>query len=525
MLISRAQKKIVLKLRHPQSVTDVIPSARQFAYNGDQLVAVPHGIDEVRVLRNLGIMAPSPVAIHYRWPGQYKPFRAQRETTEFLTLNPKAFVLNDMGTGKTLATLWAWDYLREIAAAKGIRLRLLIVSPLSTLERTWADEVFRHFSHLSVGVLYGTKDRRQKVLAGDYDIFLINHDGMAVIEKELIARTDIDTVVVDEIATFRNASTGRWKTLNKVCAGRERLWGLTGTPTPNLPTDAWAQCRLISPEKVPRYYGKFRDSVMIQMGQFKWLPREGSTEIVAEAMQPAIRFSRAECVDLPPVLFQERQVALTPEQKAAYKEMVAKLQMEFQQQQVLAVNEAVKRSKLIQIACGVVYGPDGSEVLLPTEPRIAEVQDVIEQAQGKIIVFVPFKAVLRYVAGELESRLKLAVNAGGNLVEMISGDTTKSERDRIFGDFQDNPRGCRVLVASPAAMSHGLTLTAADTIIWYAPVDSHETYQQANARISRPGQKRNQLVVNIQATEVERRVYARLKNKENMQGLLLDAIR
>lgn len=509
MLVSAATKKLVLKLRNPARVTTVIPTARVFTYQGQEMVAVPHGLDEVRVLRNMGFSeAPSPIRYHYTYPGRFKPFYAQRATSEFLTLNPKAFVLNDMGTGKTLAALWAWDYLRS----QGLANKLLVVSPLSTLERTWADEVFQHFPHLTVGVLHGTKERRLKILKGDYDIYVINHDGIGVIEKALIEKAEINGVLVDEVASFRNASTNRWKSLNRVCAGRDWVWGMTGTPTPNSPVDAWAQCRLIVPGSVPRYMGAFRDSVMLQAGQFKWVPRAAATDVVARAMQPSIRFSREQCVDLPPAIFMPRQVAMTSEQTQAYKEMVGKLKMDYQNQQVTAVNEGVKRLKLIQIACGVVYGADGSEVVLPTAPRLDVVREVIEEASGKIIVFVPFKAVLRYVAAELAKDYTVAI---------ISGDVPAAQRATIFQEFQQN-HDPRVLVAVPSAMSHGLTLTEANTIIWYAPVDNHETYQQANARVTRPGQRRTQYIVNIQSSVVERRIYERLKAKEKLQGSLLD---
>lgn len=511
MLVSRATKKLVLNLSNPQRVTTVIPSAKVFQYMGRDLIAIPHRLDEVRVLRNMGFdHTPSPIRYHYEWSGDYSPFHAQEETAEFLTLNPYAFVLNDMGTGKTMAALWAFDYLRT----QGLANKMLITAPLSTLERTWADEIFRHFPHLTVAVLHGTKDRRLKLLAGDFDVYLINHDGIGVIEKELIARKEITSVVIDEIASFRNAATYRWKSLSKVCAGRTWVWGMTGTPTPNAPTDAWAQCRLISPERVPKYFGAFRDSVMRQLGQFKFVPRETSTAIVSEAMQPAIRFSRAQCVDLPPAIYQTHHVDLTAEQKVAYKSMLAKLKMEFGGDSVMAVNEAVKRMKLVQIACGVVYGSDGTEVVLPTAPRIEAVRGVIEQAGGKVIVFVPFKAALRYVAEQLGKTHSVAV---------ISGDVSATDRATIFHNFQRNADP-QVLVAQPAAMSHGLTLTASNTIVWYAPVDSHETYQQANARITRPGQKLTQFIVHIEGTKVEQGIYERLKTKEKMQGLLLDLV-
>lgn len=510
MLVSSAHKKLVLNLRNPARVTTVIPTAKVLQHNGNVLIAVPHKVHETRVLRNLGIKAPSPILHHYNWPGRFKPFDAQRRTAAFLTMHDMAFVLNDMGTGKTLAALWAFDYLRT----QGLASKAMVVSPLSTLERTWADEVFMHFPHLSVGVVYGDKARRQKVLAGDYDIYLINHDGVDVVCKEIIAKKEIDTFIVDEIAAFRNASTDRWKALRKATTGRTRIWGMTGTPTPNSPLDAWAQCRLVVPGRVAPYMGRFRDSVLKQAGPFKWVPREGANDIVADAMRPSIRFTRDQCVDLPPVVYVDRSVVLSPEQAKAYKEMHSTLRMDFQNQQITAVNEAVKMSKLVQIACGVVYDAQGNEIALPNQARIQALLDIIEEASTKTIVFVPYRSVLTMLERELSKHHSLAV---------IHGGIGKDQRDHIFGAFQKTNIP-HVLLAQPAAMSHGLTLTAASTVVWYAPVTSNEIYQQANARISRPGQKHSQLIANIEASPVERRIYSRLKKRQTMQGLLLEIV-
>lgn len=429
----------------------------------------------------------------------------------YLLFRRNGCVFASGNTGKTLASLWAFDYLRSIRRAR----KVLIISPLSTLERTWADEIFRNFPHLTFSVIYGAKERRQKLLEQDVDCYIINHHGIKTVERELLAM-DFDTVIVDEIATFRNHSTQLFKSLSRVLAGRERVWGLTGTPTPNSPTDAWAQCRLICPDRVPRYFGAWRDQVMKQFGQFKWLPRDGATARVADAMQPAIRFTRDQCVDLPPVIYQTRHAAMTADQDKAYRDMMRELTVEYGGDQVQAVNEAVKVSKLMQIACGAVYGKDGTEIVLPVEPRMKVVREVIEEAATKVSIFVPFKSVLREVARDLEADFNVAT---------ISGDTPKAERDHVFASFQNDPNGVQILVAQPAAMSHGLTLTAAATVIWYSATNSNETYEQANARITRPGQKHTQVIVNIEGSKIERLAFARLRTKQKMQGILLDTVK
>jgi SNF2 family DNA or RNA helicase len=295
------------------------------------------------------------------------------------------------------------------------------------------------------------------------------------------------------------------------------VWALTGAPTPNEPTDAWAQCRVVVPTNpdVPRYYGKFREKVMRQISQFKWIPKHNAVDIVREMMQPSVRFALDDCVDLPPQIFQSRQTEMTPEQKKAYKEMFSKLRIEHAEGQILAANEAVKANKLVQVACGVVYGKNGEHLLIPNEPRITVLEEVIEESEGKVLVFVPLTGVLEHVAERLSKRWSVA---------KIHGETPKNERDTIFTAFQKE-LDPHVLVANPGTMSHGLTLTAATTIVWFAPIHSNDIYEQACARVRRPGQSRTTVIVHIAGSEIENRIYQRLKTKQKMQGLLLDLMK
>jgi SNF2 family DNA or RNA helicase len=528
MQISKTNKCVVLRLRDPNRVLAVIPTAKQFIHEGIDYVAVPHRPDETKVLRNLGIDAPSPILYHYAWPGQFPPFDAQREAAAFMSLENRAFNLSDLGTGKTLATLWAYDYLRTTGAVK----KMLVITPLSTLERTWADEVFQHFPDLEVAVLHGSRKRRLDLLSCDADVYLINHDGVKVsgFVEALKNRNDIDLVVIDEIAQVgRNAGTDRFKALAAICNKQtpRKVWGLTGTPTPNAPTDAWAQCRLLVPERVPPYFNRFKEQVMRQVSPFLWVPRPNAIETVHEVMQPAVRFTRDECLDLPPVMFQTRAAPLTKEQEKAYKQMLTQLRIEAAAGDITAANEAVKAQKLIQVACGLVYGANGVNEVMDVGPRMDVLMEVIEESASKTIVFVPFVAVAERVAKEVSERSQVPLldsHGDGNLVELIHGGVSKSERDRIFSAFQDGTK-TKVLVAQPAAMSHGLTLTAASTIVWFAPITSNEVFTQANGRITRAGQIHNQLIVTIEGTDIEKKYYKRLREKQKVQGVLLDMVK
>lgn len=524
MLIHKPSQKVLLNLREPDRITSIVPSAKMLQHKGVNLVAVPHKLDEVRVLRNMGLDVPSPILSYYDWPGRFPPFEHQKITAAFLTLHPRAFVLNDMGTGKTISVLWAYHYLLSIGAIDF----MIVTSPLSTLERTWGDEIFKNFFDLNFAVLHGSKERRLKLLAEERDIYIINHDGIArgprnARGKRLpsdVLQAMLDKMkgkrvllVADELAAFRNASSDRWWALSQLVQAAHMVWGLTGTPVPNEPTDAWAQCRLIAPSRVPGYLGAFRDMVMHKVSQFKWAAKPNALDTVYDAMQPAIRFSREQCIDLPPTTYQTYQVELSPDQKRMYKEMVAKFKAEYEGGQITAVNAGARAAKLLQIVCGVAYGSDDSDIIIPSPARVSLVQELIEQSPSKVIVFVPLTGALEHLAAELRK--------GGLTVEIIQGSTPKAQRDRIFHEFQ-NDRQLRVLVAQPGAMSHGLTLTAASTIVWFAPTTSNETYQQANARIVRPGQKMNTLIAHIEGTEFERRRYANLQKKGDRQSLLLD---
>jgi SNF2 family DNA or RNA helicase len=308
--------------------------------------------------------------------------------------------------------------------------------------------------------------------------------------------------------------------LNVICNKQvpRRVWALTGAPTPNLPTDAWAQGRVINPGNpdVPRYFNKFRDMTMRQVSQFKWVVREGSTDAVQAVLQPAIRYTLDEMIDLPEQIFTTRDVQMTPEQTKTYKSMLAKLAAEYDGGQIMAVNEAVKINKLVQIACGTVYGTGHEEIVIPAQPRMDVVKEVVEEAEGKFIIFVPFTSILESVADMLVTGYEVAI---------VCGETPKNERDEIYRRFQDPKDPLRGIVATPGTMSHGLTLTEASTVVWFAPIHSNETYRQACARVRRPGQKRTTVIVHVAACLTEQRMYDRLEKKENVQGVLLDLLK
>jgi SNF2 family DNA or RNA helicase len=518
VLVSQKHKKLVLNLKEPDRVTGILPGAKVIDYKGSTLVAVPHTQESFKVLRNIGIQAPGPIKHYYEWPGLFPPFSHQRDTSEFVTLYQRAYILNDMGTGKTLSVLWAFDYLKKA----GVLDWMLVLSPLSTLERTWADSAFEHLGELSVGVVYGTAQKRMKIASQEHDIYLINHDGIKNPQLlELFCRkAGNGLIVVDELAEYRHATTAKWKAANFLINGdakkgylrRDWAWGMTGTPIPQEPTDVYGQAKLITPASVPKYFGAFRDLTMRQLTPYKWIAKPDGLETAKRAMLPAIRFHRDECVDLPPTTYVDRQVEMTPEQEKAFNEMRGKMVTAYNGGRLTALNEVTMLSKLIQIACGVAYGPNGEEIEIPSHSRMNAVEEIVEQAAAKTIVFVPLVGALNALAAHLRKRWGVGVVHGG---------VSKAERDDIFHRFMVDPE-MRVLVAVPSTMSHGITLTSANTVVWYAPVPAG-IYQQANARVLRPGQKLNTLIVRLHAgTKVERERYKTLDRRTQTQVNFLD---
>ncbi len=474
--------------------------------NGTEYVALPHNHESVRLLRNMGFDVISPLLRSYNWSGHFKPLPHQEKTAEFFTLNPRCFCTSGMGAMKTISALWAADYLIQ----SGLIRRVMIVSTLSTLERVWGDHLFIHFPHRTFNVLHGNRTKRLELLKNDCDFYIINHDGIEIISKQM--RSDIDLVIIDEVASFRNHKTAKWTTMKNLLATKKWVWGLTGTPTPNFPTDVYGQMRLILPENYNYSFTRFKNEVMRQVTQFKWVPRQGHEQVVAKLLSPCIRYELRDCVNLPPTIFHDREAALSSSQKKHIDELMKSCVTEIGDKQITAVNAASLISKIVQTACGVVYSTDGGKIELDFGPRYNVLLETIEEANSKVMIFVPFTAMLNSLVDKLRKNWT---------VEIIQGSVPLGKRNKIFSAFQSK-KDPQILVAHPETMSHGLNLTVADTIIWYAPITSGDIYPQANARIARPGQKMTTNIVHIYATKIERDTYRALKEKGRLQDIILN---
>lgn len=503
-------RALLVRTRDPDKVTSVIQkSAVTKVYdNGVSEVTLHWDMGNAVILKNLGFKKVlSPIWGKYAWPGVFTPFEHQKDTAAFVTLHKKCYVLNDMGSGKSASIAWATDYLMSIGAIK----RVLIVAPLSILDCAWRSDLFNTVMHRRVGIAHGTKQQRVKVIESSAEYVIINYDGIESVQEELIAG-GFDMVVCDESTQLKNTKTRRWRMVNSLIRHDTRLVLMTGTPAAQSPMDAYGQIRIVDPTAVPSFKGAFQDKVMHKVSTFRWIPKDTAMDYIYSLMQPAIRYTKEQCLDLPDNLYTTREIEMTPQQKKYYETLRKEMLLEVAGAEITAVNAAVQMNKLLQLASGSSYSSDGAVIDFDCSSKLNEMLDCVQQSSHKVLVFCAFKHSI--------DRVMEFLSGHGITSDAIHGDVPPKKRTEIFDRFQTKPDP-HVLVIQPQAASHGVTLTAANTVIWFSPTTSTETYQQANARVHRAGQKNPCLVVNLCSCAVEKRLYKALEDRTLAQASLL----
>jgi SNF2 family DNA or RNA helicase len=432
----------------------------------------------------------------------------QRTTAEFLTLHRKSFCFNEQGTGKTASAIWAADFLMQ----QGHIRRALVICPLSIMDSAWRADLFDVAMHRTVDVAHGAKEKRKKIINSGAEFVVINYDGVEIVEED-IRNGGFDLIIVDEATHYKNAQSKRWKCLNRLVTEDTWLWMMTGTPAAQSPLDAYGLAKLVNPTSVPRFFGSFRDQVMLKISQFKWIPKPTATETVYNALQPAIRFTKEQCLDLPEMTYVKRAIELSRQQKKYYKELKNRLVMEAAGEEVTATNAAIAMNKLLQISAGAVYTDDGSTLEFDIKNRYNVLKEVIDESSQKVLIFVPFKHTIDVLVEKLR--------ADNYTAEVIRGDVPAAKRTEIFKRFQDTPDP-KILVIQPQSAAHGVTLTAANTVVWWGPTSSLETYAQANARVHRSGQRHPCTVIQLQGSAVEKHVYSLLDNRIDVHSKIID---
>lgn len=504
-------KALLFRTRTPDKYS-IIPKHKVVGEeDGIYSVAVYWGLDETRVLKNLGVKnVPSPITKRYNYPGRFRPMAHQIETAAFFTLNRRAFCFNEPGTGKTLSALWAADYLMQ----KGEVRRVLVLSPLSIMQSAWMQDISNSVIHRSAIVAHHAKAmRRIEMIQQDYEIVITNYEGLELIAEEVRSDGRFDLVIVDEANAYKNPSTRRWKALASILKPETYLWMMTGTPASQSPVDAYGLAKLVNPNNVPKFQTAWRDKVMNKLTMFKWSPKTNAKDMVFEALQPAIRFTKKQCLDLPPVVTVTREVSMTPQQNKYYKMLKEQLMVKAAGEVISAVNAGVAVNKLLQISCGAAYTDEKEVVEFDAKPRLNVLEEILEETDRKVIIFALFRSSIDAIVTHLRK--------AGYGVDTIHGDVSAGKRGTIIKDFQTTDQ-IKVLVMQPQATAHGITLTAADTVVFFGPLMSVEMYTQCIARADRKGQDSDKVtVVHIESSPIEKKLFTAMNTKVNDHSLLV----
>lgn len=502
-------KAVRFRTRNPQKYS-IIPKHRVDPVPGGHEVTVYWGLDEMRVLKNMGVKAvPSPIERAYDWPGRYVPMAHQKVTAGFTTLHRRGFIFNDPGTAKTISVLWAMDYLMKIGEVR----RCLVVCPLSIMQSGWMGDINNSVIHRSAIVAHHEKaSRRIEMIQGSYEIVIINYDGLNLVADEINANGKFDMIIVDEANCYGLPSTKRWKSLAKIIRPDTFLWMMTGTPAAQSPINAYGMAKLVNPSAVPAYITAWRDKVMLKISTFKWVPKPTAKDTVFSVLQPAIRFTKAQCLDLPPVLKTTREVPMTPQQLKYYKLIKDQMLATVAGETISAVNKAAVVNKLLQISSGAVYTEDKEIVEFDATPRMNVLLEILEETTRKVIIFALYRSSIDII---LQFLIK-----NGHATETIHGDVSATRRGDIINRFQ-NAQDPRVLVMQPQATAHGITLTAADTVVFFGPLMSVEQYTQCIARADRQGQNSDKVtVVHIQSSPIEKKMFLAMDGRVSEHALL-----
>ena len=448
---------------------------------------------------------------------RYSPHEYQRYATEYIETHPVAAVLLDMGLGKTSITLTALNNL--LFDSFEVR-RVLVVAPLRVARNTWGAEIEKwdHLDGLHYSVAVGTETERLSALKKPADIYLINRENVQWLIMESGISFDFDMVVIDELSSFKNHQTKRFKALMKVRPKVKRIVGLTGTPSSNGLMDLWAQFRLLDMgERLGRFIGKYRTSYFRpdkQNGQvvFSYKPLPGAEkQIYSRISDITISMKSTDHLRMPELINSRYTVYLSEKENSRYAELKEELVLQLPDGEVTAANAASLSGKLSQMANGAVY-TDAGETVAIHERKLDALEDIIEAANGKpVLVAYWFRHDLERITERLQ-KLK---------IPYARLDTDGSIRKWNAGEIP-------VALIHPASAGHGLNLqSGGNTLVWFGLTWSLELYQQTVARLWRQGQESETVVVQHIITKgtIDERIMKALSEKDTTQAALIDAVK
>lgn len=445
---------------------------------------------------------------------EFKPHEYQKMAIEKIYETPRCGLFLEMGLGKTVITLTALEDMIYNSFEVG---KVLVIAPLRVAEDTWSRESakWEHLKHLRISKILGTPSQRRAALAAEADIYIINRENVVWLCDELSVAGGwfFDTVVIDELSSFKSPKAQRFKALRKYITRSRRVIGLTGTPAPNGLIDLWSQIYLLDGgERLGRTVTGYRERFFLpdkrnQTTIFSYKPKDGADKAIWDRLSDICVSMRAEdWLTLPERIDNVVTVRMTDKQRAAYEKFEREQYIQFIEGEVTAVSAAALTNKLLQYSNGAMYKADG-DYIETCEGKLDALEDIIEAANGKpVLCFYSYKHDLERIQKRFPNAVKL--------------DNAEDIENWNNGMIE-------LLLAHPAGAGHGLNLQAGGNIIvWFGLTWSLELYQQANARLYRQGQE-NAVVIHHLLTEqtVDERVYQSLQGKGEVQDELLDALK
>ena len=441
---------------------------------------------------------------------KFIPHDYQQYAIDFIESHPTAAVLLDMGLGKTVITLTALNDLLfdhfEIS-------RVLVIAPLRVARNTWPQEIgkWEHLKHLRYAVVVGTEKERREALRKSASLYIINRENV----PWLVEKTDFtyDAIVIDELSSFKNWSSKRFKALMKVRPLAKRVIGLTGTPSGNGLMDLFAEFKVLDMgQRLGRFITKYRQDYFVpdkRNGQvvFSYAPLPGAEERIYEKISDiTISMEAADHLRMPELIESEYSVRMDEAEKKMYDSMCEQLVLQMKGNEVTAANAGVLSGKLVQMANGAVYTDDGATLHIH-DRKLDALEDIVESMNGKPLLVAYW---FRHDAERIEKR-----------VPCVRLDTDETIARWNRGEIP-------VALIHPASAGHGLNLqSGGSTLVWFGITWSLELYQQTVARLYRQGQSAKTVVVQhiIAEDTIDERILRALKRKDKTQAELIEAVK
>lgn len=448
---------------------------------------------------------------------RYSPHEYQRFVIDYIKKNPIAAVFLDMGLGKTSITLTA---LNDLLFDSFDVHRILVVAPLRVARNTWSSEIkkWEHLQDLQYSIVVGTEKERMAALEKRADIYIINRENVQWLVEKSGKKFDYDMVVVDELSSFKNHETKRFRAFMKVRPKVKRIIGLTGTPSSNGLMDLFAEFKLLDMgERLGRFIGAyranfFRPDKMNGPIVYSYKPIPGAETMIYNRISDiTISMKATDYLKMPELVSSRYEVQMDDMEKQKYEEFKKDLVLEIEDGEITAANAASLSGKLSQMANGAVYSDDLA-VMQIHDRKLDALEDIIEAANGHtVLVAYWFKHDLTRITERLR-KLKVIYR--------------KLDSDESIRKW--NEKELQVGLIHPASAGHGLNLqSGGSTMVWFGLAWSLELYQQTVARLWRQGQTENTVVIQhiVTADTIDERILKALEQKDNTQSALIDAVK